>query len=150
MNLYHQDAANLNETDQTIEFSTGAKNKYQFGKAYLQNESTIEKHLAVAASRVLVDGDADRVVNTAFAYCFKEAWLSTTGSSDKKHVKNVGQISTILRVLTTKDGSLLSDFDKVDESETEVENISLHRHFINNHDLPANKGKIRGQLPLSI
>ena len=74
LNLYHQDAANLNETDQINEFSSAEKKKfYQFEKAYLENESTIEKHLAVAASRVLVDGDANRVVSSAFAYCFKEA-----------------------------------------------------------------------------
>ena len=53
-----------------------------------------------------------------------------------------------MRAPTSKDGDLLSHFDKIDESEAEIENISLHHHLINNHDLAANKGKIKGVLPL--
>ena len=39
---------------------------------------TIEKDVAIVANRVLVDGDVIRLVNIVFAYCFKEAGLSTT------------------------------------------------------------------------
>ena len=52
-----------------------------------------------------------------------------------------------MRALTSKDGDLLSHFDKIDESEAEIENTSLHHHLINNHDLAAKKGKIKGILP---
>ena len=51
-----------------------------------------------------------------------------------------------MRALTSKDRALLSHFDKIDESEAGIENISLHHHLINNHDLPANKGKLKGVL----
>ena len=88
-------------------------------------------------------------MNNVFAFCFKEATLSTTGGSDIGHSKNVGQVSTIMRVLRSKDGDLLSYFDRTDESEAEIENISLHHHLINDHNLAAaNKGKIKGYLPL--
>ena len=53
-----------------------------------------------------------------------------------------------MRAITNKDGDLLSHFDKVDESEFEMGNTSHKRLLINNHDLPANKAKIEGQLPL--
>ena len=41
---------------------------------------TNEKVVAVADNRVLVDAKSIRLVNNAFAYCFKEARLSLTGS----------------------------------------------------------------------
>ena len=52
-----------------------------------------------------------------------------------------------MRALTSEDGDLLSYFDKIDESEAEIENTALHHHLIINHDLPANKGKLKGVLP---
>ena len=53
-----------------------------------------------------------------------------------------------MRTLRSKDGDLLSHFDKIDEFRDGVENTSLHYHFINNHGEPANKGKTKSQLPL--
>ena len=72
------------------------KKYYQNGNAYLQYEITIDKHVSVAANRVLVDGDAIRLVNIAFAYCIKEGRLSTAGGSGIEHNKNCGQISTTI------------------------------------------------------
>ena len=120
----------------------------QTGNAYLQSELTIKKDGAVAANIVLVNGVASRLVKNAFVYCFREAKLSTTGGSDIEHKQYVGQVSTIMRVLTSKDGDLLSHFDKLDESEAEIENTTLHHHLIKNHDVAVNEGKIRGHLPL--
>ena len=108
----------------------------------------IEKNVAVAANGVLVYGDAIRLVNNAFAYCFKEAHLSTTGGSDIEHNKYVGQVTTIMRALTSKDGDLSSHFDKIDEPEGEIGNTSPHHHLINDHELAANRGKIKRVLPL--
>ena len=48
---------------------------------------TIEKDVADAADRGLVDGDASRLVNNNFDYCSNEARLSTTGSPDVEHNK---------------------------------------------------------------
>ena len=149
MKIYHQQAANLNDSEQNIEFIFGENNNvYQIPNAYLENEIKIEKDVAVAADRALVDANALRLVNKAFAYCFGEARISTTGGSNIKHNRYVGQVSTIMRALTSKDGDLLSHFDKIDLSEAEIENTSLHHHLINNHDVAANKGTIKGELPL--
>ena len=54
-----------------------------------------------------------------------------------------------MRVLTNKDGDLLSQFDNINESDADDDfnSTSLKKMLINNHDL-ANKGKIKGQLPL--
>ena len=149
MKIYRQQAAKINDSNQNIEFIFGEKNNYsQISNAYLQYELTIEKDVAVAANRVLVNGDAFRLVNKAFADCFKEARLATTGGSDKQHNKYVGQVSTNMRALTSKDRGLLSHFDKIDESEVEIEETSLHHHPIKNRDVDANKCKIKGYLPL--
>ena len=56
---------------------------------------TKEKDVAAAANRVFSDGNASRLVNNAFAHCFKEARLSTTGGSHIEHNNYCGQVSTI-------------------------------------------------------
>ena len=126
----------------------GESIKYnQIGNAYLQYEITIEKGVANAADRVVVDGNVIRLLNNAFAYCFKEASLATMGGSDIEHNKDYGQISTIMRALTSKNGDLLYHFDESDESHARIQNTSLKHPFINNHDVAAKKGKIKGHLP---
>ena len=106
------------------------------------------ENVAVAFNRILVDGDAIRLLKNAFAYCFEEARLSTTGGSDKEHKKYCGQVSTIMKALKSKDGDFFSHFDKIDETEAEIINTSLNHHLTNNHDVDANKGEIQGVLPL--
>ena len=117
---YHQQAANSNDSDQNIEFIFGENNCHQIGNANLQYEITVEKDVANVADRVLVDGDVIRLVNKAFAYSFKEARLSTTEGSHKEHNKYCGQVSTIMRALTSKDGDSLSHFDKIEESQAQI------------------------------
>ena len=74
---YHQQAANLNDSDQNTDYIFGESNNYhQIGNAYLHYEITIEKDVAAAANRVLVKGDTITLVNNPFAYCFKEAIFS--------------------------------------------------------------------------
>ena len=82
---------------------------------------TIEKDVAVAPKRVLEGGDVNRLVNNAFANCFKETRLSKTGGSDIEQSKYVWQIIPIMRALTGKYRDLLSHFDKIAESEAEIE-----------------------------
>ena len=143
LKIYHQQAASLIYSDQNIEFIFGENNNYhQIGNAYLEYELKIEKHVAVAANRVLVYEDAIRLVINTFAYCFKEAGLSTTRGSDIEQNKYVGQMSTIRRFSTSKDRDLLSHFNKIDASKDEIENNSLHHHLTSKHDVAVNKGKI--------
>ena len=51
-----------------------------------------------------------RLINNAIVYCFKEAFLATTGGSDLDYNKCVGHVSTNMGALTSKDGDLLSHF----------------------------------------
>ena len=151
MKNYHQQAANLYDSVQNVEFIIGKNTNYhQIGNAYLQYELTIEKYVAVAANRVLVNGDAIKLVSNVFGFCFNEARLSATRGSDIEHNKYVGQVSTNMRASTSKDGDLLSHFDKMDESEGEIRNTSLHHHPINNLDVDANKIKIKVYYHLNI
>ena len=109
----------------------------------------IEKEVANAADGNLVDADFIRLVDIAFPQCFKEARLSTTGSSgDFELNENVGQVSNIMRALTSKDGDLLLHFDKYVESRDEIGSTPLKHHLILNHDIPTIKGKMKRPLPL--
>ena len=84
------------------------------------------------------------------AYVFEEAVLATTSGSI---LKFVGQISTIMKVLSSKDGDLLSQFDNINEGNTDddFDSTSLKKMLIDNHMIAGqevNKRKIKGQLPL--
>ena len=87
------------------------------------------------------------MVNNAFAFCFKEASITTTGGMDIEVNKYVGPVSTIMRLLTSKDSDISSYFDKNGESVLDNDN-PLKRILINNHPQEVNKGKIKGHLAL--
>ena len=86
------------------------------------------------------------MTTNALVYVFKEAVLATTSESNLEHNKFVGQISTILRVLTSKDGDFLSQFDNIIEevSADNIKSTSLTKLLVNNH-ADANKGKNKCQ-----
>ena len=149
MKKYHQQAASLDDSDQNFDIKIGGNiNFHQIGNSCLQYEMAIEKGVTNEAHRVLVGGDVFRLVINAFAYCFKEAGLSTTGGSDIEHNKVVGQIQTIMRALTSEDGDFISHLGKINETQAEIQKISLKLLLTINHDVAANKTKIKGQLPL--
>ena len=103
--IHHQQSANINDSDQIIEFIFGENDKYhQFGSAYFQYEMTKGKVVAIAANRVFVDGDVIRSVNNAFAYCFKERACQPKVAQIEKIKKKCGQVSAFMRALTSKDG----------------------------------------------
>ena len=52
-----------------------------------------------------------------------------------------------MRALTSKDGDLLSHFHNFDETQNKSNNTSVKQTLINNHT-EANRGKIKGHLPL--
>ena len=80
---------------------------------------TVGKIAADPANRIFLIDDAIRLVNIAFAYTFTEAKLSTTGRQDMEHIKNVGQDSTIMRLLS-KDGYLISYLEENGQTEAEI------------------------------
>ena len=145
--VYHQQGAQLNDPDQNIEFIFGENNNYhQIGNSYLQFDILVRPQLAANA----FDNDSPiRLVNNAFAHCFKEAVILTTGGMEIENIKFLGQVSTIMKSLISNDGDLLSQFDNINEGETQddIRSASLHKMLINNH-IEANRGKIKGQLHL--
>ena len=158
--VYHQQRAQLNQSDQNVAFIFGENNIYhQIGNAYLEFDITVRRN----DGNYFGANDAIRMTNNGLAYVFKEARLSTTMGSDLEHNKFVGQVSTIIRCLTNKDGDLLSQFDNINEkvvldnagnvgdnpTSINKRDISLHEMLINDH-AEANRGKIKGQLPLNI
>ena len=85
---------------------------------------------------------------------FQEARLSTT-TTDFEHNKYCGQISTIMRLVSSRDGDLLSQFDNINEeiganeaaTSDNIRETSLNKLLITNHEA-ANRCKIKGQHPL--
>ena len=141
--VYHQQGANLNDSNQNVEFIFGENNNYyQIGNSYLEFDITIRN-----TAGNFTDASAIRLINNAFAYCFSQATLSTTGGMDLEDIKYVGQVSTIMRMITSKDSDLSSYFDKNGESVLDNDN-PLKKILINNHAVEVNKGRIKRQLAL--
>ena len=99
-----------------------------------------------------------RLVNNPFAFCFKEARLSTTLGSDIENNKFCGQVSTIMRVISNNDGDLLPQFDYFNKNDITILDrfadlppqikSTLHQKMLINNHIDANKGKIKGYLHL--
>ena len=141
--IYHQQGANLNDHNQNVEFIFGENNNYhQIGNAYLEFDITVRNTVGDFTNASVL-----RLVNNAFAYCFTQAPLATTGGLDIEDIKYVGPVSTIMRLITSKDSDLSSYFDKNGESVLNDTN-PLKRILINNHAAEANKGRIKGHLAL--
>ena len=146
MKVYHQQGAQFNDPDQKIKFIFGENNNYhQIGNAYLEYDITVQNPNAVFDNNSLI-----RLTNNGLAYVFQEVVLATTSGSNLEHIEYVGQISTIMRVLTSKDGDLLSQFDNINEGNTDddFDSTSLKKMLIKNQAEDADKGKIKAQLPL--
>ena len=150
LKIYHQQGAQLNQSDQNIEIIFGKNNNYhQVGNSYLEFDITVRRE----DDANFTNNSHIRLTNNAFAYCFKEARLGVTSGSDLEHVKYVGQVSTIMTVLFSKDSDLLSEFDNINEGngDADFSSTSLKKMLIDNHDFvgqEVNKGKNKGQLPL--
>ena len=100
-----------------IEFIFGENNNYhQIGNAYLEFDITIRKVVAASADPIFLNADQIRLIDIAFAFCFSQATLNTTGGLDIEDNKNVGQVSTIMRLLTSKGGDLSFYIDKNGEA----------------------------------
>ena len=149
--IYHQQGAQLNQSDQNIEFIFGENNNYhQIGDGYLEFNITVRKNDTTNFHAE----DPIRLVNNGYAFCFKEGRLSTTIGSDIEHNKFCGQISTIMKVISNKDGDLLSQFGNINENDIpllerlvdlpkQIRDTPHQKMLIDNHT-DANKGKIKG------
>ena len=99
--IYHQQRAQLNQSDQNVQFNFGEKNIYhQLENGYQEFDITVRK----SDSTNFHYDDPRRSVKNGFAFCFKEARLSTTTGSYIEHNKFCSQVSTIMKVISEKDG----------------------------------------------
>ena len=151
--IYHRQGDQLNQSDQNIEFIFGETNNYhRIGNAYLEFNITVRKNDATNFH----DDDPVRLSNNGFAYCFKEARLTTSIGGDFEINKFCGQVSTIMRSISSKDGDLLSQFDNINENDIPVLNRladlpvqtrdTPHQKMLINNHIDANRGKIKGYL----
>ena len=148
LKVYHQQGAQLNQSDQNIEFMFGENNNYHpIGNAYLDFDITVRKNVTTNFH----EDDPIRLVNDAYAFCFKDACLSTTICSDIEHNKLCGQVSTIMRVISIKERDLLSQLDNINEKDIpllerlinlppQILSKPNQKMLLNNH---TNKGKIK-------
>ena len=118
---------------------------HQIGNSYLQFDITVQDPTAGFNANA-----ETRLVNNAFAHCFKKGVLSTTGGMEIENIKFLGQVSFFMRCLTSKDGDLLSIFDKFNDGDinASINNTSLKQILIDNHSVAVHRGKVKGQLPL--
>ena len=153
--IYHRQGDQLNQSDQNIKFIFGENNNYhQIGNAFLEFNNTVRKN----DDTNFHFEDPVRLVTIGFDFCFKEARLSTTIGSDIEINKFCGQVSTIMRAISNKDGDLLSQFDNINENDIPIlERLaelplqirdSPHQKILINNHTDANKGKIKGHLYL--
>ena len=153
--IYHNQVAQLNQSDQINEFIFGENNNYhQIGNAYLEIDITVRKK----DTTNFHNDDPIRLVNNGYAFCFNEARLSSILGSDIEHNNFCGQVSTIMKVISNKDGDLISQFDNINENNIPVLERLLnlppqfrdtpHQKMLKNNHTYANEGKIRGYLHL--
>ena len=147
--IYHQSAANVDAENSQIKFYFGENHNFiQVGNSYLEFDIRVRRANGDPFNVGLAPaGDRIRLVNNAFAHTIHDARITTSAGVEIEQIKYVGSISTIMRLITQKDGDLSTYFDIIDESEDEINNSSLKKILIDNHT-EANRGFIRGQLPL--
>ena len=95
----------MNNPDQNIEIAFGENNNYpQAGNSHLGSDITVCKadgnNFEFTNDPAI--NEVIRLVNKAFVYCIKEANQATTGGKEIEQVNFLGQVSTIMRALTSK------------------------------------------------
>ena len=155
LKVYQKQGAQLNQSDQYIEFFVSENNNYhRIGNGYLEFDITACK----SDSTNFHYDDPIRLVNNGFAFCFKEARLSALLGSDIEINKPCCQVSTIMRVISNKGGDLLSQFEHFNENDIPVlerlaelppqTRSAPHQKMLQNNHTDANKGKVKGYLYL--
>ena len=147
LKVYHQQGAQLNQSDQIIEFIFGENNNYHhIGNGYSECNITVRKNDSTNFHRE----NPIRLVNNCYAFCIKEARLSTTIGSDIEHNKFCGQVNAIMKVISKKDADLLSQFGNINENDIpllerlndlppQIRSTPHQRMLFDNH-IDANEG----------
>ena len=151
LKIYHQKGAQKTQEGRNIGFTFGENHNYlQIGNGYLNYAITVRK----SDCTNFHSDDPMRSVNDAFPFCFGEAQLSTSIDSEIEHNKFCGQVSTIMRVISNKDGALFSQLDNINENYIpvlerladlipQIRSTPQQQMLINNHT-DVNKSKIKG------
>ena len=153
--IYHGQGDELNQSDQSIEFIFGENNNHhRIGNAHLEFNITVRKN---GGTNFQYD-DPIRLVIIGFAFCFQEASLSTIIGNDFENNNIWGQVSTILKVFSNKDGDFLSQFVNISENDIPIlESLqdlppqilsTPHQKMVINNRTDANKSNIKGYLSL--
>ena len=142
---YHQHRAEVNNENQSFIIYLGENLIFiEIGNRYLGLE--IEKKSADGTNFTNVDNPI--LVNNGLTYVFQECMLSNSSGTEIEDYKYLGPVSTIMKLLTHKDGDLYSFCDKIGERESGTANTSLTHMLIGSHTNDANNGKIKAHLPL--
>ena len=146
---YHQSGANVDAEKSQIKFYFGENHNFiQVGNGYLEFDIRVRR--VNNANFIVADDNTNeliRLVNNAFAYTIHDARISSSAGVEIEQNKYVGPISTIMRIVTQDAGDLSTYFVITDESENGI-NISSLKKILNDNHTEANRGLIRGHLPL--
>ena len=146
--IYHQSGSNVDAENSQIKFYFGENHNFiQVGSGYLEFDLGVSRADGNPFTIVAPGNDIIRLVNNAFAYTIHDARISSSSGVEIEQNKYVGPISTIMRLVTQKDGDLSTYFDIIDESEDGINNSSIKQILIDNYT-EANRGLIQGRLPL--
>ena len=75
LKVYHQQGANLNNSNQIIDFIVGENNNYhEIGNAYLEFDIIVRNPAANFTNASVII-----LVNIAFAFCFEQGYFSNDG-----------------------------------------------------------------------
>ena len=123
--IYHQSGANVDAENSPINFSFGENHiSFQVGNGNLVFDIRIRRADGNAFTIIAPGNDIIRLDNNAFAYTIHVAGISTSAGVEIEQKKNVGPISTNIRLVTQKDGDLSTYFDIIDENENSINDSS--------------------------
>ena len=75
LKIYHQQGANLSDSNQNVQFIFDANNIYrQIGNSYNEFHRTVRNTVGD-----FIDGSNIRLLNNAFTFCFEEAFFINDG-----------------------------------------------------------------------
>ena len=136
--IYHQHGAEVINENQNIKCHFGKNvNSIQIGNGYLEIDIQFKK----VDGTNFTNADQIRLVKNGLAYVFQEDRLSTSSGTEIENNKHLGPASTIMKLLAQKDGDLSSYFDKTDESEAGITNLTLKHILIDSHTKNDKKRK---------
>ena len=103
--IYHQSGANVDAENSQITSYFGENHNFiQVGNGYLEFDIRVRRADGNAFTFVAPGNDIIRLVNNAIAYTIHDARISTSAEVEIEQNKYVGPISTIMRLVTQKDG----------------------------------------------